>query len=75
MIIIPHQQLEEATLAALIEEFVSRDGAVHGHADPSARAMTDAVLRQLRNGAAVIAFDEETETATIVLKEQARSQP
>jgi uncharacterized protein YheU (UPF0270 family) len=72
MTLIPHERLEASTLTALIEEFVSRDGAVHGHADPSLPDMTATVLRQLRDGTVVIIFDEESETATIVPNEAKR---
>jgi len=62
-VIIPHNQLEPATLTALIEEFITRNGAVHGQQDDVALdAKAASVLRQLRSGSAVILFDEEDET-------------
>jgi uncharacterized protein YheU (UPF0270 family) len=69
MILVPHTQLDPQTLNALIEEFVTRDGAVHGHADRSAGDRVDSVLRQLRAGMVAIVFDETEETCTIVRKE------
>jgi uncharacterized protein YheU (UPF0270 family) len=66
MIIIPPDQLDPATLRALIEEFVTRDGAVHGHGDASTDRMAEQVLRQLRDGKVVIVYDEDDETTTIV---------
>jgi hypothetical protein len=53
-ITIPHDQLLPDTLQALIEEFVTRAG----------------VRAQLKSGEAVIVFDEEAETCTIVPREQ-----
>jgi uncharacterized protein YheU (UPF0270 family) len=66
---IPHDQLAPGTLAALVDDFITRDGAVHGHTDHSIEARRDAVLRQLRAGTAVIVFDEEDESVSIVTKE------
>jgi len=71
-VIIPHDQLEPSTLTALIEEFITRDGAVHGQQDDVALdAKAATVLLQLQNGSAVIVFDEEAETCTIVRREDA----
>jgi uncharacterized protein YheU (UPF0270 family) len=70
--IIPHDQINPHTLMALIEEFVTRDGALHGHRDVSAAEMSASVLAQLRAGRVVIVFDEETESASIVMKESLR---
>ena len=67
--IVPHDALQPDTLDALIEEFVTRDGAVHGHTETPVLAQIDAVRRQLRSGKAVIVFDEETQTCTIVPKD------
>ena len=67
--IIPHDALEPATLDALIEEFVTRDGAVQGHTETPVPARIEAVKRQLRSGNAVIMFDEKTEMCTIVPKD------
>jgi len=71
-VIIPHDQLSPDTLAALIEEFVTRDGALHGHADTPVDAMVASVRLQLKRGNAVIVFDEATETASIVTRESLR---
>jgi uncharacterized protein YheU (UPF0270 family) len=70
--IIPHDQLDPQTLEAVIEEFVTRHGAVHGHADAPLDQMVRAVLQQLRSGSAVVVFDEDDETCTIMSKLEAR---
>ena len=70
--IIPHDQLDAETLAALIEEFVTRDGALHGHADTPVETMVASVRRQLARGSAVIVYDEATETASIVTRDSLR---
>lgn len=67
MTIVPYQQLHPDTLAALIEEFVTRDGAIHGHTDTPLQQMVQSVHRQLIAGTIVIVFDEDSETCTMVL--------
>jgi uncharacterized protein YheU (UPF0270 family) len=66
--IIPHDQLHPDTLHALIEEFVTRDGAVQGHTDTPLQRQIAAVMQQLKAGKAVIVVDTEAETCTIALK-------
>ncbi|XAL98005.1 YheU family protein [Phycisphaeraceae bacterium D3-23] len=64
---IPHDQLPADTLDALIEEFVTRDGT-----DPAeAYHSIDQVRKLLDAGRVVITFDEESETCTILRKEDA----
>lgn len=63
---IPFEQLQPDTLTAVIEEFVTRDGAVHGHTDTPLASQVEAIRRQLRAGRAVLVFDEETESCAIV---------
>jgi uncharacterized protein len=69
-IIVPPDQLAPSTLQALIEEFITRHGAVQGHTDVPLNVMVQAVRRQLKSGEAVIVFDEEEESCTITPREQ-----
>lgn len=69
--IIPHDQLRPETLEALMEEFVTRDGAVHGHSDIALDRQIRAVREQLASGKAVIVFDETTESCSIMLSDVA----
>ncbi len=63
--IVPWQQLEEPTLHSLITEFVSRHGTDNGdETDLSTRI--NQVIGQLRNGSAVVVWDELTESANII---------
>jgi hypothetical protein len=71
MTIVPYDQLAPLTLRALIEEFVTREGAVHGHADVAMESQVADVQRQLRAGKVVIVFDHETESCTIRPREEA----
>jgi len=70
VIAVPPGQFRPETLQSLIEEFVTRDGAVHGHTDTPLNVMVAAIQRQLKLGEVVVVYDEETETYTIVPKEQ-----
>ena len=70
--IIPHDQLRPETLTALIEEFVTRDGALHGHRDTSMEAMVTSVMTQLEKGRAVVVFDETSESASITVRDGLR---
>jgi uncharacterized protein YheU (UPF0270 family) len=64
--IVPHDQLQPDTLRSLIEEFITRQGAVQGHEDVSLDRMIEQVMSQLKAGKIVIVFDEEDETCSIV---------
>jgi uncharacterized protein YheU (UPF0270 family) len=64
--IVPHEQLQPDTLRALIEEFITRHGAVQGHEDVPMDRMIEQVTSQLKSGKVVIVFDEEDESCTIV---------
>ena len=67
---VPHDQLQPETLHALIEEFITRHGAVQGHEDVPMDRMIQQVMAQLRSGMVVIVFDEEDETCSIVPKSE-----
>jgi uncharacterized protein len=71
-IVVPHDRLKPETLDALIEEFVTRDGAVHGHPDALLSNQVAAVRDQLKSGKLVITFDDETESCTICLADELR---
>ena len=66
------EQLDADTLKALIEEFVTRQGAVHGHSETPVDRMIEEVSEQIRSGRAVILYDEEDETCTIVSRDEVR---
>lgn len=65
VVIIPHHQLAPETLVALIDEFVTREGAVHGHVDVPLEVMRRQVMDQLRRGTVVIVFDEAEESVSL----------
>lgn len=64
---IPHRSLSEAALHGVVESFVLREGTDYGQRDHSLEEKVAAVMRQLDRGEAVIAFDPETESVSIVV--------
>ena len=58
---IPHTQLSSATLRAIVEEFVTRDGTDHS----SVERRIEKVLLQLNAGRVELHFDGETQTCNI----------
>jgi uncharacterized protein len=68
--LVPPDQLRPATLIALIEDFVTRDGAIHGHHDTPLPQMVETIRGQLWSGQAVIVFDEEDGSWTIMSREE-----
>jgi uncharacterized protein len=68
--IIPYDRLSQETLNGLIEEFVTRPGTDTGYTENTLEQNIDMVKRQLKRGDAVIVYDETTQTANIVPKEQ-----
>ncbi len=63
--IIPFQHLRPATLQSLIEDYVTRQGAIHGHRDISLEDMVRQVLRQLHAGEVVVVYNQADETCSI----------
>ena len=71
-IVVPYDRLRPDTLEALIEEFVTRDGAVQGHTDTPLHDRIESVRDQLVSGKAVIVFDEKARSCTISLADRWR---
>jgi uncharacterized protein YheU (UPF0270 family) len=69
VIVVPVEELSEPVVSALIEEFVTRHGAIQGE-DVSLDVKVAQVRRMLKDGRAVIVWDDETESATVVTKEE-----
>jgi hypothetical protein len=65
---VPPDALSEATLVALIESFVGREGTDYGTVERSLAEKVADVRRQLARGEARIVFDPETESVNIVLR-------
>ena len=63
----PHRELSEEALRGVVESFVLREGTDYGQRDISLEAKIAAVMRQLDRGEAVVVFDPDTETVSIVV--------
>ena len=60
--LIPHKHLSPATLQAIVEEFVTRDGTDNTTIEPRIAA----VLSQLEAGSVELHYDNETKSCNIV---------
>ena len=63
---IPHSQVPEQTLLAIIEEFISREGTDYGHREYTLAAKVEKVKSQLLNGEIKLLFDSETSSCNLV---------
>ena len=63
---IPHNQIPEQTLLAIIEEFISREGTDYGHREYTLDEKVEKVKSQLLNGKIKLMFDSETSSCNLV---------
>lgn len=66
---IPLERLGDELVVALIDHFVLREGTDYGHANVDLETKRRQVRAQLEAGKAVIVFDPDTESCTIVRRE------
>lgn len=66
MIQIPWQSLDTDTLSRLLEEIVTRDGTDYGVNEKSTWERLQQARSALETGRAVLVWNEETETASLV---------
>ena len=71
--IVPWQDLAQDTLESLLEEFVSRDGTDYGEQEVPLTTRVSQVLTALQRQQLVIWFDENSQSASLMPKEQALS--
>jgi uncharacterized protein YheU (UPF0270 family) len=69
----PHDALSEDALQGLIDDFVTREGTDYGLHEHSLDDKRATVMRQIARGQAVILFDPESETTTLVRREELTS--
>jgi uncharacterized protein len=67
--IIPVNKLSAKALKGVIEEFISRNGTDYGAIESSLETNFKQVKYKLKNGEAVLVFDDETETTNIFLND------
>ena len=65
--IIPVSKLSAEALDGVIKEFISRNGTDYGAIEASMETKFKQVKDKLKNGLAVLVFDDETETTNILL--------
>ena len=63
---IPHSQVPEQTLLAIIEEFISREGTDYGHKEYTLDEKVKKVKSQLLKGEIKLLFDSETSSCNLV---------
>ncbi|WP_258239803.1 YheU family protein [Pseudidiomarina homiensis] len=63
---IPWQQIDPATLDAIIEAFVLREGTDYGEDEKSLAEKVEDVRQQLRSGEAILVWSELHETVNIM---------
>ena len=63
---IPHSQLSDEALRAIIEEFISREGSEYGLIEYSFEEKVGHVIKQLERGEVVVTFDAVSETCSLM---------
>jgi len=63
--VVPVNKLSAKALKGVIEEFISRSGTDYGAIEASLETSFQQVKNKLKNGSAVLVFDDETETTNI----------
>jgi len=65
--IIPVKKLSAHALKGVIEEFITRHGTDYGAVETSLETKFKQVKNKLKDGSAVLVFDDETETTNIFM--------
>lgn len=67
---IPYTQLSQGALDGVIQDFISREGTDYGLQEYSLEQKTQQVMEQITAGEAVIVFDHDTQSVSILHKNQ-----
>lgn len=68
--VVPFNQLSQNALAGVIDEFIQREGTDYGLTEVDYQTKVEQVKAQIVSGEAVIAFDHDSQTVTILHKDQ-----
>ncbi len=68
---VPKEQLSREALRGVVEEMITREGTDYG-AEASLEEKVGEVMGQLDDGRAVLVFDAETETCTVLTADEAQ---
>ncbi|MFT5592950.1 MAG: hypothetical protein ACI8SR_001316 [Oceanicoccus sp.] len=67
---ISYSQLSQDALDGVIEAFISREGTDYGQAEYTYDQKYQQVLAQIKSGKAVIVFDHDSQSVSILHKDQ-----
>jgi uncharacterized protein len=67
---VPHTEIAPATLRALVESFVLREGTEYGERDRSLDSKVADVMRQLERREAAIWYDPGTDSVDILVRQR-----
>ncbi len=67
---VPHSALSPTALEGLVEEFITREGTDYGEREHSLEEKRASVLRQLARAEIAIVFDFESESTTLVPRDE-----
>jgi uncharacterized protein len=67
--IVPVNKLSAHALKGVIEEFITRGGTDYGAVEASLETKFKQVKNKLKDGSAVLVFDDETETTNIFMSD------
>ncbi len=68
--IIDPKQLTPQALLGVVDNFILREGTDYGQEEMDYDQKREALMRKINNGEAVITFDADTQTITILSKEE-----
>jgi uncharacterized protein len=67
-VVVPYSELAPDLLHAVVESFVLREGTDYGETEVPLQHKVNRVINQLKNGEAIIMFDPESDSVTIVVR-------
>lgn len=73
--IIPWDSLSNEALQGVVEDFVTREGTEYGAREVELATKVSQVIAQLRSKKAIIVFDSDLESTSIVPTEEFRNHP
>lgn len=68
--LVPHEQLSQDAVTAILEEFATREGTDYGDRLYTLEEKVAMLRRQLQRGEIAISFDAQTETCSLVNKRE-----
>jgi uncharacterized protein YheU (UPF0270 family) len=72
-VVVPHASLSPEALRGVIEDFITREGTDYGEREHSLAQKHDQVARQIEAGEVLIVFDVETESVSLIHRDQLSS--